>query len=667
MQIIEQLLTDNFLKETLKSNASEHIKKDWIDFFAEYEDKKKHANKTAYINNIEELRKLTSKQIEEVLYLQLVLPKKFSEKDAKIINNCVNLKAIDITNDNSYKEILINIENFKSLRILQLDGLHIKFSHIDLLINLHRFTITGTTQRNLLDNIGNLINLQYIDCSSNGLQNLPENISNLVDLQQLDCSHNKLNTLPDGLTKLTKLQKLNFNSNELKTLPYTIGDLTNLEFLRCVNNQLQILPDMIGNLQNLQGLYCGTNQLQSLPNSISNLHKLEYLDCSNNNFQKIPIPFADVPEKLSHWDLEDNPFSEMPELQTMDSGQIMKFLDENRGRKPYTTVWKMDKALQNVLHKYLIGFKNFVRHVEKEEIIWEIKEHAVGLQITVHAKLLTIKQIDDLLYLYVGDNLEVDMLTLQRKLSIQELFEIKAFLRDLEWEKQILQRELDYVVDKVTFLQDDRRRLTLEINFFQDKYTKKIEILQNLQRQLEIKPANIAPTSLNEMRQGLQKVRIFLAATTELLAEKEELMAFFQIEANKSFRNGVLLEIVDWEYDGNSISEQDTEVDYVSKLKISKVFCALFHTHVDKNTKIAFKMAYEHFKTQKQLANFYTYFKELTPETRKETADLDLLSLFKFKDRLSNEMKQEPIYFTNIDNLKYQLKSQLEMEILPRV
>jgi hypothetical protein len=666
MQIIEQLFTDNFFKEIAKSKTSKKIKQSWADFANEYQAKKN----TAYVHTFEDLQNLSTETAKNIRYIQLILPNSFSEKEINLLLQCVNLQALDLINYNSTQELAIPLHHFKDLKIVQLHKISLKTTKLEALQQLLRITITGTNLKNYLDNIGTLTDLQYIDCSSNGLQTLPESIEKLVNLQYLDCSNNKLTELPENISNLSNLQKLYCSNNQLQHLPSMLGNLKNLVFLYCVNNQLQVLSDTIGNLSNLQGLYCGSNKLQSLPSSIANLHKLVYLDCSNNSFQKIPISFADVPEKLQHWDLEDNPFGEMPELRNMDARQIMKFLDENRGEKPHTTIWKMDKLLQNVLHKYLIGFKNFVWQIEGREIVWEIAEHQEGLQITVSAKNLTIKQIDNLLHLFVGNNLEVDMLTLQRKLSIQEMFELKSFFKDLAWEQEMLQKELDYVLGKVTFLQDSRPKLVVEINFFQDKTCKKIEIIQNLQRQLEVKSAEILSTNLQAMRQGLVKIRIFLCSPIELREEREALLEFFALEAKKTIRHGISLEVVEWEF-GDELLTDTTEIDALeidlqSKLKVCKVFLALFYTKIDKNYRKQFKMAYENFQNRQQLATFYTYFKELTPVVRKKTSDTDLLSLFKFKDKLATDGKKIAQYFSNIDNLKYQLKNLLEMEILPK-
>jgi hypothetical protein len=63
----------------------------------------------------------------------------------------------------------------------------------------------------------------------------------------------------------------------------------------------------------------------------------------------------------------------------------------------------------------------------------------------------------------------------------------------------------------------------------------------------------------------------------------------------------------------------------------------------------------------------YTYFKELLPEKKAMLSDADLLSLLSFKSKLHNEIKHFQSNFTEINDLKVQLKHQIEIEILPKL
>jgi hypothetical protein len=667
MYLIENLIRENHLEKVLASNLPQEIKQDWQEFFEEYEQKKY----TSYIDKIDKLLALSKEEVEEILYITI---QEFHQDIIDILYTCKNVKVIALAGN--YNSITFNLSKLVALRFVTLRwfGEIIIEDTSELCKNIYYLDISHNSFQELPDWFGNQKKLQVLNCAYNQLKILPESIGNLSNLQQLDCSDNILLNLPENFGNLDNLQQLNCSSNQLQNFPKSIGNLKNLQQLICLNNKIESFPESFGKLISLQYFEFTYNKVQNLPKSFGNLGKLQQLYCSRNQLQKLPLSFSDLRNNLQTLNYSENPFTEMPEIKEMGLGRLMDYLDEKRGRKPHKIVWKMSKELHKTLQKYLVGFQDFVFTLSGKEIKLEVHRQDEGLELVIEPRELSMAEIDDYLALYVGDKLEIDFEALKSKFSLTELFEAKRFLEEHKREKENLLYELRYLKDKCELIEGRNKELWITITFFQNQSEQHLEIILNQQKQLEIKQTTVnANPNLGLMlpagfqQNGLRKIKIFLASSAELKDVRMALRDFLSTENDKYTEYGIYFEIVQWEFAGESISAVSKQGDYNEKLKGCEVFLGLFWTKVGKYTEEEFNVAYAQFKAGEQPSVLYTYFKELLPEKKAMLSDADLLSLLSFKSKLHNEIKHFQSNFTEINDLKVQLKHQIEIEILPKL
>lgn len=164
-------------------------------------------------------------------------------------------------------------------------------------------------------------------------------------------------------------------------------------------------------------------------------------------------------------------------------------------------------------------------------------------------------------------------------------------------------------------------------------------------------------------REGVQKhIKIFLASSAELKAEREQFEIFINRENQQLYKKGVFVELVIWENFIDAMSKTRLQDEYNSVLKNADIFVSLFFTKVGKYTLEEFETAFGQFKkTGKPLV--YTYFKNAPINTEQITDEIQ--SLLDFKKKL-NDLGHYRTVFNNIDDLKFQFKNQLE-KVLPNL
>lgn len=244
-------------------------------------------------------------------------------KGLKVIPNSIGnltfLKRLKI-DCYSLHEMPINIENLKSLRILDLmesGNLKSLPETIGELKSLEKLIITGN-MRNLPESIGRLKNLKVLNLfGTSNLTSLPKSLGNLESLESfsiignsncsLDLRNIPIKELPRSIGKLKSLKKLNLcGCKSLEYIPEEIGDLVSLEMLdlgeydkdltsiargaftisswneiRKLGRNAFTLPENIGNLINLKILNLSFwKNLKYLPDSLGNLNALESLNMS---------------------------------------------------------------------------------------------------------------------------------------------------------------------------------------------------------------------------------------------------------------------------------------------------------------------------------------------------------------------------------------------------
>ena len=154
-----------------------------------------------------------------------------------------------------------------------------------------------------------------------------------------------------------------------------------------------------------------------------------------------------------------------------------------------------------------------------------------------------------------------------------------------------------------------------------------------------------------------QTIRIFLASSSELKADREQFKLFISDENARLNASGVFLEVVGYENFPNAISEAGLQAEYNKALCACDMAVFLLFSKVGTFTDQEFDAAIAAFKTN-QRPKIWTYFKNeaLYPETMKED---DIKSLFAFKRKLKELMHYRTAY-NNIDHLKYQFKIELD-------
>ena len=140
-------------------------------------------------------------------------------------------------------------------------------------------------------------------------------------------NNNLTGSIPPEIGNLTNLSGLGLYVNQLTgSIPSEIWNMTNLGMLLLDGNQLSgTIPSSIGNLINLEALHLFANQLSgSIPNEIGNLTKLTSIWLSNNKLSgAIPSDIINL-TKLYYLRVDDNQFTDLPNLSPLDSLDELK-------------------------------------------------------------------------------------------------------------------------------------------------------------------------------------------------------------------------------------------------------------------------------------------------------------------------------------------------------
>ncbi|MCP4607958.1 MAG: GTP-binding protein [Planctomycetes bacterium] len=164
-------------------------------------------------------------------------------------------------------------------------------------------------------------------------------------------------------------------------------------------------------------------------------------------------------------------------------------------------------------------------------------------------------------------------------------------------------------------------------------------------------------------RKGTQKhIKIFLASSAELKAEREQFEIFIHRENQQLYKRGIFIELELWENFIDAMSKTRLQDEYNNVVKHSDIFVSLFFSKVGKYTLEEFETAFGQFKkTGKPLV--YTYFKNAPIDAENITDEIQ--SLLDFRKKLEDLGHFRTIY-KNIDDLKLQFKKQLE-RVLPNL
>jgi GTPase SAR1 family protein len=107
----------------------------------------------------------------------------------------------------------------------------------------------------------------------------------------------------------------------------------------------------------------------------------------------------------------------------------------------------------------------------------------------------------------------------------------------------------------------------------------------------------------------LRTIRIFLASSDELRADRDDFDLYFQHLNKEFFGRGLRIGIDRWEFSSDAMSRMRLQDEYNKKVEAADIFVSLFETKVGKFTEEEFDVAWRSFK-DKGSPRIFTYFKK---------------------------------------------------------
>src|SRR6476660_2396810 len=130
----------------------------------------------------------------------------------------------------------------------------------------------------------------------------------------------------------------------------------------------------------------------------------------------------------------------------------------------------------------------------------------------------------------------------------------------------------------------------------------------------------------------MKTIRIFIASSSELKEDRDQFRMFISTENDRLHKNDIYLELVQWEYFLDAISDTRLQDEYNNAICECDIVLCLFFTKVGKFSAEEFDTAYQVFK-DKGKPRIWTYFKDAQISTRSITKEINSLLLFQEKIR----------------------------------
>jgi hypothetical protein len=163
----------------------------------------------------------------------------------------------------------------------------------------------------------------------------------------------------------------------------------------------------------------------------------------------------------------------------------------------------------------------------------------------------------------------------------------------------------------------------------------------------------------------LRVVRLFLASSSELRADRDAFDLFVRQQNDRLRDQGLYLEVVRWETFLDAMSETRLQDEYNRAVQSSDLFVSLFFTKAGRFTEEEFDAAHRAFQAHGK-PRIYTYFRTGTPQHDGTTGE-EHASLRAFRERLKSLGHYVTLY-SNVEDLKLQFRGQLDRlgELLTR-
>jgi hypothetical protein len=154
----------------------------------------------------------------------------------------------------------------------------------------------------------------------------------------------------------------------------------------------------------------------------------------------------------------------------------------------------------------------------------------------------------------------------------------------------------------------------------------------------------------------IRKIRIFLACSAELRADRDEFDLYFRQQNDALINDGIYLEILRWEHFLDTMSRTRLQDEYNASIRDCDIFVSLFFTRTGRYTGEEFTVAWERFKVAGK-PDILTYFKDAEITTG-AACEKDLISLLAFKKKLQR-LGHYPTTYTDAEHLKRHFRDQL--------
>ena len=208
-------------------------------------------------------------------------------------NETKHIMSIDLSNNNVYGELPVNLSNLQFLLSFRIgsNSIHGVFDQIipAMPMNLIRLDISnsdigGRIPEDIANNVPILSKLQLSDSKLS--REIPDSIGSLIHLTVLSLGKTKLTgSIPQSISKLTKIWFLDLEGLKLEGNLLFLYNLRNLSYLHLLSNEISgQIPEYIGeSCPNLRELRLSNNKLSGgLPRSLGNLKWLEELNVEKN-------------------------------------------------------------------------------------------------------------------------------------------------------------------------------------------------------------------------------------------------------------------------------------------------------------------------------------------------------------------------------------------------
>jgi hypothetical protein len=151
----------------------------------------------------------------------------------------------------------------------------------------------------------------------------------------------------------------------------------------------------------------------------------------------------------------------------------------------------------------------------------------------------------------------------------------------------------------------------------------------------------------------MQKIKLFLASSSELKEDRDQFEIFIYHKCKAWFDRGIFLHLDVWEDFLDAMVAGGLQSEYNRTIRDCDIFVLLAFNKVGKYTAEEFGHAFGQF-TESQKPFIFTYFKPPTTHDRDE-----LKSLWEFEDKLK-ELKHYKTEYLNIEGLLYHFGNQLD-------